>query len=117
MNRKAPKHNAFPGRVERYTPPAAVRQTAAQRGYGSRWQKARATFLARSPLCVECEKAGRVTAAAVVDHIVPHQGDQGLFWDTDNWQSLCKTHHDIKTAREDGGFGNGHRSTNGTPGR
>jgi len=42
----------------------------------------------------------------VVDHIVPHRGDRALFWDTSNWQPLCKPHHDAKTAREDGGFGN-----------
>lgn len=95
-------------------PPAAVRETAAARGYGGRWQKARATFLARSPLCVACATEGRVTAATVVDHITPHKGDQGRFWDTDNWQPLCKAHHDRKTATEDGGFGNWHRSKNGT---
>lgn len=43
--------------------------------------------------------------ATVVDHIVPHCGNQQLFWDTDNWQPLCKKHHDRKTATEDGGFG------------
>ena len=69
------------------------------------WQKARATFLARSPLCVECDKDGLVRAATIVDHIIPHKGDQNLFWDTSNWQPLCKPHHDRKTATEDGGFG------------
>jgi 5-methylcytosine-specific restriction protein A len=51
--------------------------------------------------------AGVVRAANVVDHIVPHKGDQALFWDKNNWQSLCKPHHDAKTAREDGGWGRG----------
>ncbi len=41
-----------------------------------------------------CAKAGRVTAATVVDHIKPHRGDQKLFWDTANWQALCKPCHD-----------------------
>ncbi len=44
-------------------------------------------------------------AATVVDHIVPHKGDQQLFWDTRNWQSMSKPCHDKKTAKEDGGFG------------
>ncbi len=39
------------------------------------WQKARAAYLARHPLCVFCERDGRVTAAAVVDHIEAHRGD------------------------------------------
>ena len=33
----------------------------------------------------------------LVDHIVPHRGDQALFWDEQNWQPLCKSCHDKKT--------------------
>jgi 5-methylcytosine-specific restriction protein A len=75
------------------------RKTSAQRGYGSRWQKARATFLRRSPLCVDHQKRGRIVVATVVDHIIPHQGDQSLFWDSSNWQSLCKQCHDSNKQR------------------
>ena len=89
-----------------YVPPCLQRKTSAERGYGARWQKARAGFLAKHPLCAECARGGITRAASVVDHIVPHKGDQGLFWDSSNWQPLCKPHHDAKTAREDGGFGN-----------
>lgn len=46
-----------------------------------------------------------VRAATEVDHIIPHRGDQQLFWDTNNWQGLCKPCHSRKTAQEDGGFG------------
>jgi 5-methylcytosine-specific restriction protein A len=46
-----------------------------------------------------------IRQATVVDHKIPHKGDMKLFWDRSNWQSLCKCHHDIKTATEDGGFG------------
>lgn len=46
-----------------------------------------------------------MVAATIVDHKVPHKGDKALFWDSTNWQSLCKPCHDRKTAREDGGFG------------
>ncbi|NSW92832.1 MAG: HNH endonuclease [Firmicutes bacterium] len=83
------------------------RGTAAQRGYDVKWQRARKVFLTRHPLCVECQKQGRITSATVVDHIMPHKGNQELFWDETNWQPLCKWCHDRKTAREDGGFGNG----------
>lgn len=82
------------------------RLTARERGYDSRWRKARLTFLRSNPLCVECEKEGWHIPATVVDHIIPHKGDMKLFWDRNNWQPLCKRHHDIKTARDDGGFGN-----------
>jgi 5-methylcytosine-specific restriction endonuclease McrA len=68
----------------------------------------RAAFLRAHPLCEcdECKAQGRVLAASVVDHRVPHRGDMRLFWDSSNWQALSKSCHDRKTARDDGGFGN-----------
>jgi 5-methylcytosine-specific restriction protein A len=63
-------------------------------------------FLQAHPLCEECRRKGKIRAAEVVDHIVPHKGNMRLFWDRSNWQALCKGCHDAKTAREDGGFGN-----------
>ena len=76
-----------------------ITRPAAKRGYGSRWQKASKAFLQSHPLCAECRKQGRYTKATVVDHIVPHRGDQKLFWDRSNWQPLCKACHDRKTGR------------------
>jgi 5-methylcytosine-specific restriction protein A len=81
------------------------RGTAHERGYTSAWAKARAGHLRNSPLCVHCAAEGRTVAASVVDHMIPHKGDMVAFWVSSNWQSLCKRHHDIKTATEDGGFG------------
>ena len=76
------------------------RPSAARRGYGPRWRRARAAYLARHPLCVWCLAEGRVEPATTVDHIVPHRGDQKLFWDEANWAAMCKHCHDAKTARE-----------------
>lgn len=76
-----------------------IRGSAAQRGYGHAWRKARAGYLAAHPLCVECEGGGRLTPATVVDHRAPHRGDRALFWDRNNWQPLCARCHDRKTAR------------------
>lgn len=84
----------------------ARRGSSAARGYGGKWQRERAAYLAANPICTEHWKLGRVVLANVVDHIVPHKGDQKLFWSRSNWQPLCKPCHDAKTAREDGGFGN-----------
>jgi 5-methylcytosine-specific restriction enzyme A len=82
------------------------RGTAQERGYTSAWTKARAAWLRKHPLCAEHARQGRVEAANAVDHITPHKGDKDLFWaSATNWQSLCKTCHDRKTATEDGGFG------------
>lgn len=102
------------GRCTRHT--VAVRQTyertrgtAAQRGYDSNWVKARKTYLRQYPWCATHLKRGELIRAEHVDHKVPHRGDQKLFWDKTNWQSLCKSCHSSKTASEDGGFGNARR--------
>ena len=76
-------------------------RSAVSRGYGSKWQRARKQYLNAHPLCVLCLAEGKYVKAMVVDHIIPHRGDQELFWDRDNWQALCKPHHDMKTGNED----------------
>ena len=77
------------------------RGSSSERGYNYRWQKARKTFLSRRPLCAKCAERGLITPASIVDHVIPHRGNQELFWDTSNWQSLCKPCHDsIKQAEE-----------------
>jgi 5-methylcytosine-specific restriction protein A len=83
-----------------YTRPKDKRPSASQRGYGSRWNRARVQFLKENPLCVECLKRGQVTAATVVDHEIPHKGDTELFWDKSNWRSLCTPDHNAKSAKE-----------------
>lgn len=88
------------------------RASASQRGYDSRWRKARLVYLMRNPLCAMCQ-----APAEVVDHIIPHKlwdavqsGDdkaigaaQKLFWDQGNWQPLCKTCHDSDKQRQERG--------------
>lgn len=87
---------------ERYQQEDANRPSSSNRGYDARWHKASRLYLKKHPLCVECAREGRVEAATVVDHIIPHKGDPVLFWDESNWQSLCKMHHDKKTISERG---------------
>lgn len=79
------------------------KRTSHERGYGMAWQRARRDFLLSHPLCVMCDAEGVTKAAEVVDHIQPHQGEQSLFWDQNNWQSLCKAHHDSDKARHEHG--------------
>ena len=69
------------------------------------WRRRSRQFLAAHPLCRMCEQQGRVTLATVVDHIVPHRGDEELFWDeANNWQGLCATDHSAaKQAQEKSG--------------
>ena len=85
------------------------RGTSTARGYGIRWRRYRRLYLAEHPLCILCAKKTppAVKAATVVDHIIPVTGpDDPLFWDPDNHQPACAECHNIKTATEDGGFGN-----------
>ena len=86
------------------------RGSATQRGYTSRWAHASKEYLKEHPLCVECQKHGKVTPATEVDHIKPWndcgQWDRELFWDESNWQALCHECHSRKTVKENHGFGN-----------
>ena len=83
----------------RHFKPEEFRPNAYRRGYSKKWQRARKVYLIKNPLCVECMKKGKYSSATVVDHIIPHKQDRKLFWDRENWQSLCKRCHDKKTAR------------------
>jgi 5-methylcytosine-specific restriction protein A len=83
------------------------RLSAAKRGYDRRWARARLRFIAEHKYCANKKAHGAVVVLAQeVDHVIPHRGDMKLFWDTSNWQALCKACHSAKTATEDGGFGN-----------
>ncbi|EPM81459.1 HNH endonuclease [Pseudomonas syringae] len=66
-----------------------------------KWQQARLVHLNAHPICVYCERLGRVTEATVVDHSTPHRGDMKLFWDRSLWVSLCAScHSSVKQAEE-----------------
>lgn len=64
------------------------------------WYRMRRAHLDLHPWCEDCVKVGEYRIAREVDHIVPHNGDLDLFFDDKNLQSLCKSHHSSKTARE-----------------
>lgn len=87
------------------------RGSAHARGYTRRWERYRKAWLAEHPICGDrastrstahsrCWKERRVVAARHVDHITPHEGDQELFWDSANHQSLCASCHSRKTIAE-----------------
>lgn len=97
MPERPTTHRGRPTRAR----PVSPRPTATLRGYGWQWQQARTWFLAQYPLCALCHAIGRVREATVVDHKIPHRGDQTLFWDETNWQSLCQHCHNHKTATTD----------------
>ena len=74
-----------------------------QRGYTTEWDKRAKHWRTHvQKVCQQCIKEGRVSPAEVVDHIIPHKGDMRLFWNEDNWQSLCTPCHNAKSATEKG---------------
>lgn len=72
------------------------RGSAHARGYTRKWQVASKAFLRKHfYVCVAC---GGV--ACLVDHVIPHRGDQEKFWDEGNWACMCAPCHNRKTAKE-----------------
>lgn len=117
-----PRLAPLPAKLPTITPGSwrADKQTSAQRGYGYQWQKAREAYLIDHPFCVYCLRGAGIEAtetaaiiiactekriglpyASVVDHRTPHRGDQQLFWDRSNWQSLCAHHHSSDAQKRD----------------
>ncbi len=72
--------------------------TATKRVTGRRLQALRAQLFDACPLCVECQRLGRVRAATQRDHIKP-LADGGVD-DESNVQGLCDECHDIKSKLE-----------------
>lgn len=87
-----------PSQQHRFRSEAKVKASSAERGYGTLWQKLRASVLRREPLCRECQRFGRVTAAQEVDHII-EKADGGTD-DPDNLQPLCVPCHRRKSNDE-----------------
>lgn len=76
--------------------------------FTNRWRERRARQLAAEPLCRICQANGRTTAATVADHVIPHRGDETLFFEG-ALQSLCdeepfRCHSRVKQREENLGF-------------
>lgn len=68
--------------------------------YTNSWKKLRETKLAMNPLCEQCGasslSAGMETSLHI-DHINDHKGDENLFYELDNLQTLCISCHSKKS--------------------
>ena len=65
------------------------------------WHRLRTAQLRDEPLCCFCSALGIVTPATVADHKTPHKGNEVLFYDRCNLQSLCKTCHDSAKQKQE----------------
>lgn len=68
--------------------------TTTERGYGSDWQRVSRYVRQTNPLCVECQKHGRVRAATEVHHIVPIVRAPHLRLELSNLVSVCRSCHE-----------------------
>jgi len=112
---------------------AKQRPSARERGYDSKWEKARKAFLAKleNQFCERCKARGLLNAGnlrmdgtvqanprrmhLVVNHRIPHKGDQRLFWDRSNWEVACPDDHDIRIQQEERGKVRSGTDVNGRP--
>ena len=82
------------------------RRTVPWRGWYklARWKKLRLRIFARDLFTCQMPGCGRIegdTSQLVADHRRPHRGDEALFWDEGNIQTLCKPCHDGAKQREE----------------
>mgnify|MGYP000064797230 CR=1 FL=1 len=77
------------------------------------WTQARATQLAKQPLCERHLARGKVVAATVVHHKRAHKGDRALFLDPSNHESTCQRCHDGEIQQQEK---RGHSSRVGSDG-
>jgi hypothetical protein len=69
--------------------------------YGTqRWRNRSKHQLRAFPLCKMCLDKGVVVPATVSDHVIPHHGDEVLFW-FGELQSLCAHHHSSSKAEQE----------------
>ncbi len=72
------------------------RDPESNKRYGRAWKRIRDRYIKAHPLCEQCEKAGRLTPAEEVHHVLPlsHGGTNN----TSNLMALCKPCHSRITA-------------------
>ena len=75
------------------------RGTSTERGYDYQWQKFRKQYLTYNPLCVDCMEIGVAAPATDIHHKFKLREQPELKYEESNLMSLCKLHHDKRTAR------------------
>jgi len=77
----------------------ARRGNSTARGYDEQWRQLRAEYARAHPWCEACALDGLRVAVAIVDHRQPIRRG-GARLDPRNLESLCRSHHGKKTARD-----------------
>lgn len=72
----------------------------------ARWKALRLVIFVRDGFRCQWPGCGVIehrTSKLVADHRKAHRGDESLFWDEGNLQTLCKPCHDSRKQREEAG--------------
>src|ERR1700680_572907 len=91
-NGYCPTHIKDAGLADRW------RGSACSRGYDRQWRNVRGQHVRDNPLCVDCLDEKRITAIEHVHHTVKVKVDPSQRLNRDVLMSLCRRHHDIRTA-------------------
>lgn len=59
----------------------------------ARWRRRSRDQLTAHPLCNRCSTDHRPVAATVANHVIPHKGNEALFWEGE-LESVCAPCHD-----------------------
>ncbi|CVI22707.1 HNH endonuclease [Agrobacterium fabacearum CFBP 5771] len=69
-----------------------------------RWKRLRIETFKRDLFTCQMAGCGKIegnTSKLICDHVTPHKGDEALFFDEKNLQTLCKPCHDTLKQREE----------------
>ena len=73
--------------------PKTNKQSGVERGYGSDWDDLSRRYRANHPMCEECLRHDRFTAAREVHHVVPIAVDPSRRLDWSNLMAVCRGCH------------------------
>lgn len=95
-----PPRNDSGVKRQRTTPSARFRSSSSSRGYDGTWAKVADAHRQQHPFCARCNRlVGLKPYDYAIDHITPlDAGGERL--DPSNLQTLCRSCHNIKTARD-----------------
>lgn len=102
----APDRRSFP--VDQAQGPRPVQHSQPWKAWykTARWRRLREQVLVRD--AYTCQRTGQVLAgkhpapdSPVVNHKRPHRGDEALFWDIDNLETVSKAVHDSAIQAEE----------------
>ncbi|MDF2419203.1 hypothetical protein GWP85_17060 [Acinetobacter beijerinckii] len=82
------KHEADVAKADR------VKDRASKKGFKDKvWKAAVSSHIDSIPLCEDCSRRGYVSVACAVVHKTEPKLDRVLFWDKNNWLSVCSPCH------------------------